>query len=538
MNADRDTLHRLLSALVDGTATADQMGELARLLEHDAEARRFYVRYLDMHAALASEPAFALKQPRRSPWAAAMIVSLLAASVMLGWLMMPGVRPERDAGDVAAAAPMDAAAARVYVATIATCSPDASLNGGPVAVGMRLAPDSFELLAGTIDIRFDGGARILFESGSRFALRSRKAVVIERATFVFRGDQTCEPIEIVTPHSTFKDIGTRYAAVIDAQTEEVHVADGSVRRTIDARGDDTSHELIKAGAGRRYESGVVAGSAIPLNAALVQRTSPGSQAAASEPTASDDFATGGALIGGLASGTGWTTPWISHKDLPFPELRLLSPGLSGDRSVAVLHDASADPVAGRNAAAHRLLEQPIDLAQDGIWYVRLLIRRGPAVANDEHLGMLVLRTFGLTVQEEIDKKTTIKLAIQGDDGATILFADTSTRSSLPQIPGQTYAVVAKIVAGRTNPDQVFMRVMAADRLAGAAEPLDWSVASASIDTDILLDQVSLEFVSRGRIELGDLCIGPTWESVARPLAPNRSMEDDTGTQPLSETGLH
>lgn len=514
MNAtERDALHLLLSALVDGTATDDQLAELAQRLERDAEVRRFYLRYLDMHAALTGGPAFVGRTARRPPWAA-ILSGLLAASLVIGWLGLATVL--KPAGK-ASTGNTEPSAIMGYVATIATCSEDAVLNGSPVAVGMRLAPGTFALFTGAVDVQFDGGARILFEAGSRFSLKSRRAVAIERATFVFRGDQTCEPLEITTPHSVFKDIGTRYAAVVDARTEEVHVADGSVRRTVDAKSHTASHELITAGAGRRYDSGLPAGSAIPLNAALVQRTMPSSRAAVSDPTASDDFAAGSTLIGGLESGTGWKTPWIPHKDAGFTKLGLVSPGLSGDGSVAVVHDATADPVGGRKTAAHRRLAQPIDLSQDGIWYVRFLIRRGPAAAGDEHLGMMVLRTYGLSVQEEIDRGTTIKLAAQGDDGAAIMFADTSTRAALPQVSGQTYAVVAKIVADRTNPDQVFMRIMAADRLAGSPEPNEWSVASESIDTDIVLDQVSLEFVSNGRIELGDLCVGPTWESISQPI---------------------
>jgi hypothetical protein len=80
-------------------------------------------------------------------------------------------------------------------------------------------------------------------------------------------------------------------------------------------------------------------------------------------------------------------------------------------------------------------------------------------------------------------------------------------------------VVTKIVAGRVKPDQVLVRVMAADRLVGSEEPAEWSLISDGVDTDILLDQLSLEFTSRGQIEIGDVAIGPTWQSIAeRPDA--------------------
>ena len=40
---------------------------------------------------------------------------------------------------------------------------------------------------------------------------------IDAGTMVFQGDQACESIEVISPHSVFRNIGTRYAAVIDAQ---------------------------------------------------------------------------------------------------------------------------------------------------------------------------------------------------------------------------------------------------------------------------------------------------------------------------------
>jgi hypothetical protein len=49
----------------------------------------------------------------------------------------------------------------------------------------------------------------------------------------------------------------------------------------------------------------------------------------------------------------------------------------------------------------------------------------------------------------------------------------------------------------------------------AAARDDWSVVSESISNEMRLAQVSLEFASAGRLEVGDFCIGPTWASLAR-----------------------
>ena len=88
--SDRESLHPLLSAVVDGTANEGQVAELARLLQSSDEARRFYVRYLDMHAALTGGqvPRVSLR-PRLASWGVIAVASLIAASLLLAWLVVP-----------------------------------------------------------------------------------------------------------------------------------------------------------------------------------------------------------------------------------------------------------------------------------------------------------------------------------------------------------------------------------------------------------------------------------------------------------------
>ena len=517
----RDDLHALLSAVVDDTIREDQAAELVRVLASDADARRFYIRYLDMHAALAgaaSRPASVPVRGWRVPWVA-VVMSLVAASLMLAWLVVSGSRrggfPEGEAAASVAAAGESLPS---YVGTVASASDDAVLNGEGVVPGMRLTAGPYAIVAGGVTVQFDGGARVFLTGQAQFTLRSRRAMAIERGTFVFQGDQTCEQIEIVTPRSVFRNIGTRYAAVIGDQAEEVHVAEGAVRRTTAGASESQQHELIEAGVGRRYGSQEHAGpEAIPLDVALVESSAEESSSSAvvAFPAVVDDFRGDGDRIDGSRSGSGWAEPWRSKQGA----IRLVSPGLMGEGSSAVLHDGSGSDASQRRSAAHRQFQPPIDLSQDGIWYLRFLVRRGPTVRKDEHRAMVVLRKRGRTPEEEMEQSALIQIALRKDDVAMVRVADTLTRVSLPQVPGQTYAVVAKIVAGRLKPDQVLVRVMAADRLAGSEEPVEWSLISDGVSADICLDQLSLEFTSRGRIECGDVAIGPTWQSItARPGA--------------------
>jgi hypothetical protein len=511
---DRASLHALLSAVVDATASEEQVAELTRMLETDAEARRFYVRYMDMHAALtAGRLPHAAVKPSRTLWRLA-VTSLIAASLLVAWLVVSPTKRGGGADQAEARVPVGVQAVPAgYVATIASATADAILDGKGVVPGVRLTSGAYHLTAGGVNIRFDGGARILLEGTSRFAIHSRRAMKIDEGTFVFHGDQTCESIEIVTPHSVFKNIGTQYAGVIDSQREEVHVAEGAVRRTTGDAPESRQHELIEAGAGRRYDVADAKAESIPLDGELVGRSLEGGAAESRprDPVAWDNFRGGPPRIDGLKLGTGWAGPWESRRG----GLHVTSPGLCGEGSAAVVHDgaASAEP----KAAAHRRLQVPIDLSTDGIWYVRFLVRRGPAPSRDEHRAMVVLRTRGLTTQEEIDRSALIQIALRKHDGVFLRVADTLTRASLPQTPDQAYAVVAKIVAGRSRPDQVLVSLMAAERLAGSAEPAEWSMISEDVDSDLQFDKLSLEFAGSGQMAIGDLCIGPTWASVAQPL---------------------
>lgn len=516
-SGDRNGLHALLSAVVDGTITEPQAAELARILAADPDARRFYVRYLDMNAALSAGSQLPVSGRRRMAWgwiaASVAAASLLAASLLVVWLN-PRVGPNVDGIVPAepATGPAGAPFTPGYVATIVSASADALLNGRPVSAGTRLVPGPYEVTDGNVTVQFDGGAIVFFEGRPSFTLRSRRAMTVHRGTFVFQGDRLSESIEIVTPHSVFKNMGTRYAAVIDADGEELHVAEGSVRRSSGVDSPPTRHELIEAGAGMRYAAGNRMREAIPLDAALVDRsleavsaTGPGDG-----PLVVDDFKGDGVEIAKLRSGIGWNEAWRSQ----LGGMRVVAPGLSGPGSLCLLHDGTGKPRAERRSAAHRRFTQPINLSEDGIWYVRFLVRRGPRVGSDEHRAMVVLRTGSLSTDQEVEHAALIQIALRKDDVAMVRIGDALTRVSLPQAPGETYAVVAKIVSGKVNPEQILVRLMSADRLAGSQEPTEWSFVSDSVATDMRIEQLSFECVSGSRIEFGDVCIGRTWASVA------------------------
>ena len=502
-------LHELLSAICDETATAEQIDRLAERLRSDAAARRFYVRYLDMHARLSVIPALTdgvAAEPRggrshawRRPaiWGGVTAAIVTAAFLLGGQIRRPTASPSMEqAGPVVLP----------YVATIIDAGPKAQLNGRPATSGIRLAPGRFHLADGSCTLRFDGGAQLFFDEHAHFTIVSRNALHIDEAAFVFRGDVTCESISITTPRSTLVDVGTEYSAVVRPGSEDLQVVDGMVRRT-PAR-DGGAAEILPPKTGRSYAGREAGGRPIAFDPSLAVRGSGGAAhrpPAPVPPSAHDRFDVDSPRIGTAGGGTGWKQPWIPHVGMP--EYGIVRPGLSGESSGAIAHAGAG------SAAAHRYLASPIDLGADGVWYVRYLVRRAATGHDDPNLAMLVLRTYGRTTQEEIERQSALQLAVYQTDTLAVKFAGQSVRSAVPQPPGETVAIVAKIVAGRTQADQVFACVLPGGRLSDR-EPLEWSVATDCMATDHVFDQVSVEVVSRGEVLVGDIAIGTTWSSIA------------------------
>ena len=203
MNEQRNdaSLHEILSAVCDETATAEQIERLAERLRSDAATRRFYVRYLDMHGRLNTLPALeddAADAPhaQRIPasrwpavWGSFGAAVTIAAFLLGGQMWKPADPAPEQAGP----------AVRPYVATIIDASPTSLLNGKSATPGARLAPDRFHLTGGSCTLRFDGGAQLFFDDSASFSIVSRNALHIDQAAFAFRGDVTCESILITTP---------------------------------------------------------------------------------------------------------------------------------------------------------------------------------------------------------------------------------------------------------------------------------------------------------------------------------------------------
>jgi len=511
----RDELHRLLSGVCDGTAAPGDR-RLEELLRSDAECRRFYLRYLDLHAAVlqhpdpAGIPSRAVgSSPRPTRWRlrATAAVVLAAAAAIAIWIIA-GLRPP-------APVPAPPTPSDEYVATL---TGGGGLRGGPTDLrpGDRMASGEYALANGVAEVRLDGGAVLTVEAPARFRLDGRKEVTVESGRLLFQADRTSESVRVRTPRSVYLNLGTRYVMAVRSDGDELHVLDGEVRRAA-RRSPDGPAEITPAGAARRYADDRSPGLGIPLDRTVpvppdLRPADEGRLLAFDTFDYAGDHAAGPDRNGG----EGWEAAWIPHKGLPPIGLDAGRPlPWPGGGGGGALHHR------GGNSAMHRYLETPIRMNEDGVYYVSFRCRRAPAAAGDDvNQVMLVLRKWGMTVEEEVLQRTTLMFALNRPDAVAALYFDgTATRTPLPLSPDTTYLVVGKVLAGRDRPDQAFLRVYRKESPPTEWEPAEWSVVSPAVHSDAVYNQVSVEFTSQTDAWLDDLRIGRSWAAVTKAKPP-------------------
>ncbi|MDR3402450.1 MAG: hypothetical protein P4L99_08120 [Chthoniobacter sp.] len=401
-----------------------------------------------------------------------------------------------------------------YVATLASARDCEWASGHALLAGGRLATGAYALRRGVVEIQFDGGAHLRVEGPADFNIEDRGSMLVTGGKVFFHSDASAEPFNLRTPRSVFLDLGTEYVAVVRPDDEELHVLNGEVRRS-SGRDSANQREVTTAGMARRYVSAKESGRSIPFDAALAG----GSHPTLTPPTALADallaydrFEYHGPLATGADrnGGAGWDTPWIIHPGLApitFDDQQCLHwPGIP-DTGGAVR-------TVGR-AAMHRYLKHPIPLDRDGVHYFSFLFRRASTQAGDYGMIMLVLRKSGLTVEQEIEQQSAIKVAIsQANAVASLQFGGSTTRASLPLESDTTYFLAGKIVASGTMPGQAFIRVYRAGDTVPSSEPSDWSMASEPRPIHTAFNQISLELNTKSEIGFDKFKIGESWSAIA------------------------
>jgi hypothetical protein len=550
---NRVELQELVSALCDGELTDAQHTRLDELLLADADARRFYLQYVDMHARLlihprlsagglltpiqatTSEPSLARLAPeqrkrRSGKLAQGLRYALVAAGTLAASLLVQAFLgwPRNAEGQVnpnpqaAAGRDLDEAG---YMATLAQT---ADCIWGPGSetrrTGSRLLPGELALQKGVARLHFDSGCDLVMEGPAVVRLESATSALVVRGTVVFKGDETAAPFDLRTPSATLIDYGTEYAVVVGPGGEEIHVLDGEVQRTPNDSG-QAEPEQLTAGQARYYDPAATStGLPVPLDQKLfaISQATPAVVDLAAQLLAYEgfDYRDRQAFRSGKASGGfGWTNPWKGFA----------RPMNEGDEPLALnVEESLSRPGASKPSIGgcfdftgftkyYRRLATPVRMGQDGVYYLSFLFRRygPPADADPLNTVAVLLRTEDELRKEDPRKRLNIGV---GKANSLFTFFDrASARTPLPLRYGETYLLVAKIVTSRQDPDQVFLRVYGQDEPIDRDEPGSWSVVGRPFKTDLVFDYLEVHINSKTRQMIDEVRLSTSWLAAVSPF---------------------
>lgn len=238
---DRDRLLSLADKTIDGTASAEEAGQLETLLEQDADARRAYLRYallcgqlslteVDVHAARPDQPAVGGSGRAFRLWRGAAMAIAVAATILVAVFVGPRLLRDGAPPDERPIATRDGNRddslhydnRDLPLQTVATLRPTES-------VSRRISSTTLRVQRGAA--RFDSvsGAAVRVEGPAMFGISSRSSGVLFSGSVHTRLEKPDSTYSIVTSNLRIVDLGTEFrVTVIDNEHVRVHVLDGEV----------------------------------------------------------------------------------------------------------------------------------------------------------------------------------------------------------------------------------------------------------------------------------------------------------------------
>jgi ferric-dicitrate binding protein FerR (iron transport regulator) len=554
----RQELHGLLSGLCDDALTPAERARLEQLLEADAECRAHYLQYVDMHARLLAHPqgtstvsaaeAFATpngapvltgpqpagestpagttRRRRLLPGYLLVACATLAASLLVQVLWWhPREAQQQRSPSSSEARNAEHVATLMQAVDCVWEGPSESLR-----IGSRFLPGELRLQKGLARIRFDTGTDLIVEAPAELTLESVNAARLHRGKVVFRTEAPAAPIDLHTPSATLLDFGTEYAVRVGADGEEIHVFDGEVQRVPRTAAGEAEPEYLKAGEARRYEK--VAGfhgAPTEFDPMSFVRRLPNANPPAADLAAGllayegFDYQDANALQNGQArGGFGWIGSWTAGlvrpigKQDPKPPTLNLQEGLTRPGTVPSI--GGCFEYTGF-AVHHRRLATPVRLNADGVYYLSFLFRRqGPAQPGYGPSSLSIMLRTDEEYHHRLDPRKWLNIGVGASNQLYAQLGRSCSRACLPLLRGTNYLVVAKIVAGSTTADQVFLRVYRPGETVGMDETGSWTIVSPPFESHLVFDHLAIQVNGNLRQMIDEIRLGTTWSSVTAAWA--------------------
>lgn len=301
MNLDDQNLldlNELISGAIDGRLSEPERARLQRWLRESEEARRFYVRMIELSSslcAMASRSEAEADEDERgkpSPWSTAerlaapagrepartnrrgrvagwVLATAAAAAAFLGGMRLATQwgRPQVPAALGTETAGPDqpddpSGESRSSGIAILTRAVDVAWEGGgPVtALGASLSKGTLRMRAGVVQLEFYGGATVVVEGPAEVALEAIDHLTCRYGKLRAHVPPRAHGFRVSSPDLDLIDLGTEFGMqVVPGRKSEVHVFDGKVElsETFPRPGHAARWELDEGHSVRFGPSGVV-----------------------------------------------------------------------------------------------------------------------------------------------------------------------------------------------------------------------------------------------------------------------------------------
>ncbi|WP_339688650.1 hypothetical protein [Gimesia maris] len=534
----------------DGEFTDSEFETFHDYLATNPEAMQHYFEYLDIDSGIQPDMLERLKElearnleepepvppltpaplitydtpPARQP--AFIQYALVAAASMLILLMAEWMSTGDFLWERAPNAITDTIRAELpYVATL-TRATDCVWGGNsrPEFSGQRLLTEDLILEQGIAEFRFDSGTRLVIEGPTKIKLVTGCCAHLDYGSMVLHGYEASPEFTLITPLLTLHDIGTEYGARVEKDGEvDLHVFEGAVRVDPNHKNEQFAESIIiQEGQARRLKDNK--SDEIELLPENFKREVPGDSktplALQQELRVYDSFYPAALKDPETASewqnaGTGWKSPWTKAKNSSEPAAGESQPGKSLSRTQ--LAESQLGLIELRDGSmAWRALEKPIRMDTNAIYYLSFYLQKNNSGPNikDEQFGNLSLQTSKVLAHS---RKILFGMS---SEGYATLQADMQIVEQAPPLQtGKPYFIVAKIVASKNAPDQVFMRVLSETETIPKREPPVWTCVSTPFHDSNTWDLVRLHVGTKGNYLFDELRIGSSWDSVVDSNPP-------------------
>ena len=498
----------LFSAARDETLSREQLTRLENLLKSDPEARRTYLRFMQLQSLLESrhweadegalEEAITDSRIVRLSWPTAM--GWLAAAAAITVLLVLGLQllfqgqPARDS-----------------VATLLFAE-DCEWHSQVAPVeGQRLPFGAIWLRHGAAVIRFDGGAELILTGDTKLRLEGATRAVLEHGEVVIRAEDGAEGFQLGTPSGDFIDLGTEFAVRTKSNGDtELHVHEGAVA---------VGENVVKAGQALRFDhtrktEARPATNQAPRFAELVMRSNPRERR--DLMTAYEGFFldAGEYQPAEIIKGKGWSSPWrlrqgdeVQHGNDTSSTMRIVHGRMNMSWPVRGGRLGMLEFPPGSNIRL-RQFSHPLDFSRIEITYLSFL------VANEFDSSDPSGR-FRVTFRSSEDYfGENLSFGWSNNNVPRISTGVGPTRRGVRNIPSnETIFCVAKITTSAGKRDSVQFRFYRETEELDIFEPADWDIELRNANLSARLDLLLLTASGKSSTYVDEIRMGPSWRSV-------------------------